>query len=613
MKNLLFLFLYLSIGAVFSQSQRGQPDSALAPFYHGVASGDPLHDRVIIWTRITSDTLTTDEVQVNWRVATDTGMTNIVASGMGISYELQDFTFKVDAVGLQPYTWYYYDFYALGRHSVRGRTRTAPQGDTDSLRFAVVSCSNYQHGYFNAYKHLMQRNDFDVVLHLGDYIYEYQVGGYSANMPDREHEPAHEVISLDDYRLRYSHYRLDKDLRKLHQQYPFITVWDDHESANDAYMNGADNHDPATEGPWSVRKYNSQRSYHEWMPIRTPQPGSPKIYRTIEYGDLVKLYMLDTRLEGRDEQVGVTSSLVNSPARNLLGQTQFNWLTTELSASTKQWNLLGQQVMMAPLKVFGVIVNSDQWDGYNYEREQLYNHIMNNNIPNMVVLTGDIHTSWANDLPLAGYNTSTGANSAGVEFVTTSITSPGFAIGFGTTIIKSNNPHIQYVDLTKHGFLILDINKQRTQGDWYYITTKLDTNSSAYFGEAYRVLDGERHLEQAATPSLRPNVTPAFAPCLPIDFGLSVAEEIMPLQLISAHPNPFSNELIAQLNLTQKTELKIQLTDLTGRLVYPAKTILMTVGINYFTINGSDLPQGTYVLLISDKEGRSVSKKLIRN
>ena len=430
MKLTASLILSLLFFSVYSQNlnPRKSLDPILYPFYHGVASGDPLSNAVILWTRFTDDTLSIDSVEINWRIATDTSMVNVINSGNGFAHVENDWTFKVDASGLSPDTWYYYDFEALNYHSIRGRTKTAPIGDNDSARFAVVSCSNYEHGYFNAYRYLRDRNDFDAVIHLGDYIYEYAAGGYSAGIVDRDNEPINEIITLEDYRVRYSHYRLDDDLRDLHQQYPFINVWDDHESANDSYVDGAQNHSPSTEGPWIERKSNATQAYHEWLPIRSPMPGDLQIYREINYGDLMSLYMLDTRLEGRSEQGGTSSD----PNRTLLGQNQFSWLTNELKTSNTKWNILGQQVMIAPLEVFGATLNDDQWDGYDYERTRLYDSITLNGIDNIIVLTGDIHTSWVNDIPLSNYDASNCTGSVGVEYVVTSVTSPG--LGFLGTV-----------------------------------------------------------------------------------------------------------------------------------------------------------------------------------
>jgi alkaline phosphatase D len=336
-KTLLLLTIILSFSVNAQDNIRASIDPLLYPFYHGVASGDPLSDRVILWTRVTDDTLTVDSVQVDWRIATDTSMNNIVNSGSGYAKASKDWTFKVDATGLQPNTWYYYDFNGLGWSSLRGRTKTAPVGDIDSVRFAIVSCSNWEHGYFHAYKHLKDRNDFDCVLHLGDYIYEYETGGFSANIAERVNEPTHEIITLEDYRLRYSHYRLDSDLRDLHQQFPFINIWDDHETANDSYIDGADNHDPGTEGSWVDRKAGATQAYHEWLPIRSPNATNTQIYRKFAWGDLIDLHMLDTRLEARVVQ---NSSAADDPNRPLLGTTQFDWLTNNLQTSTARWNIL---------------------------------------------------------------------------------------------------------------------------------------------------------------------------------------------------------------------------------------------------------------------------------
>jgi len=490
------LGLITNISLCQTEQTRAQIDPLLYPFYHGVASGDPLSDRVILWTRVTDDTLSVDSVLVAWRVATDTNMNNVISYGTGYATADKDWTFKVDAIGLAPGTWYYYDFMALDKFSLRGRTKTAPVGDVDSVRFAVVSCSNWEHGYFNAYKYLKERNDFECVLHLGDYIYEYETGGYSANISGRETEPSNEIISLDDYRMRYSHYHLDKDLRDIHQQYPFINIWDDHETANDSYMDGAENHDNGSEGSWNDRKNVATQAYHEWLPIRSPNGSNTQVYRKFAWGNLIDLHMLDTRLEGRVEQ---STTAANDPNRPLLGTDQYNWLTNNLQNSTAQWNILGQQVMMAPLKVFGVILNDDQWDGYAYERDQLYNFITINSINNLVVLTGDIHTSWVNDIPLNNYDNSNCTGSLGVEYVVTSVTSASTDLGFASSVIEAANSHMQYVDLTEKGYMILDVNQSRVQGDYYYMHDIETQGSGEYYGASYFVNDNEQCAFEASS------------------------------------------------------------------------------------------------------------------
>lgn len=595
MKHFL-LVLALLPGLLLAQQARNTLRTQFAPFYHGVASGDPLHDRVIIWTRVTPAEVNDLPIEGSWRMASDEAMTQIVNSGTFITNQAKDYTVKIDVTGLSASTCYYFDFQHNSSHSAVGRTRTADLGNNTNARFAVVSCSNYQHGYFNAYRAIAARNDINAVLHLGDYIYEYGAGAYSANIADRVHEPTNEIVSLEDYRLRYSHYRLDTDLQELHRNYPFICVWDDHESANDAYTEGADNHDPATQGAWADRKSNAIQAYFEWLPIRETSFEN-SIYRKIEYGNLLNLYMLDTRLEGRVAQVGATSGSLNDPNRTLLGLEQKNWLKNELLNSTAQWNILGQQVMMAPLLAFDIPVNTDQWDGYQAERAELLNFFVDSAIQNVVVLTGDIHTSWAMDLPLAGYNASTGANSAAVEFVTTSVTSPGFPIGVGVSLIQSFNAHIKYVDLTKKGYIILDINQQRTQAEWYHMADITTPNSGQSFAKAYYVNNGERKVTLTTTQSPSVALCP-LAPTAEID---NLAAETF--TLFGIYPNPFDEFFILHLGSLVPQNIQVDIIDAAGKIIFTQNNITINDGSAYFKIYASDLPAGSYLVQISSQDG----------
>lgn len=525
-------------------------ESCLAPFYHGVASGDPMHDKVIIWTRVTPDTVSADPVLVSWQMATDTGMTAIVKSGNIITGNTIDYTVKADVTGLNANTWYYYEFTCNGKKSPRGRTRTTPLNNADSLRFAIVSCANLEAGYFNAYKVLLNRADFDAVICLGDYIYEYESGGYSPNTAaNRQWLPSNEIISLSDYRQRYSTYHLDEDLRRLHQQFPFITIWDDHETANDSWMNGAENHTSASEGPFAVRKANAKQAYFEWLPIRQ-QIGTTdplQIFRKLTYGSLVDFIMLDTRLHGRDIQSGTSGATVTSTTRQLLGTDQFTWLGNRLDSSSAQWKIITQQVMLAPLKVFGQAVNGDQWDGYPAERTRVLNHIINHNIKNVVVVTGDIHSSWANDIPTTTYNGTTGAGSAGVEFVGPSVTSPGMSIPLGASAIQAANSHIKYAELSLHGFMIMDINTTRTQTDWYYINT-IDQSSSAYtHAKSMYVNQQERFLRSTNSASMpRNSIYGTMAPLCPriVNVPTSLTSTNNTIKILNVFPNPAQKELV---------------------------------------------------------------------
>lgn len=619
-KILFFVVLFFAyIISLVAQEHKISLQTCLKPFYHGIASGDPLPNKVIIWTRVTPDsTQINQSIIVNWKMATDTGMTNVVQTGVLLTDSSADFTVKVDVAGLNPNTFYYYEFQTGNALSPRGRTKTAPTGAAvDSLRFALVSCANFEAGYFNVYGSLLQRADFDAVLALGDYIYEYNTGGYSPNATvNRQWSPANEILSIADYRMRYSSYKLDNDLQKLHQQFPFIIVYDDHEFANDAWMNGAENHQP-NEGLWSIRKAMAQKAFFEWLPIRQVSTANPyQIYRTIKYGNLLELIMLDTRIQGRDLQAGTTGATVTANSRNLLGTTQYTWLTHKLDSSSAKWKVLGQQVMMAPLKVFGVAFNGDQWDGYPAERDRVYNYVLNHNISNMVVITGDIHSSWANDLPTATYNGSTGAGSAGVEFVTPSVTSPGISIPLGAPAIQAANSHIKYCDLSSHGYVIMDINKNRTQADWFNVST-IDSQSPSFsYAKSFYVNDLQRHLissNSAAIP--RNSIFSVKAPICPRTVAVvqpTGVNELFKPVILSAYPNPVNDYMTVQLYQPLDGDLVFSIYDMTGKLMAKQELKNSLNGVSKHFINTAELSTGTYLLNIH-AGGYSQTLKFIKN
>ena len=512
-------------------------------FRHGVASGDPLSDRVILWTRVSEATA---PLAVSYLVATDPELNNIVLSGTTMAEAARDYTVKVDAAGLMPGTSYYYRFTAGGVQSPTGRTRTAPVGALDRLRVGVASCSSLAHGFFNAYRKLAERADLDVILHLGDYIYEYGTGEYGSA---RAYEPEHEILVLADYRARHAQYKTDPDLQAVHRQFPFIAIWDDHETTDNSWRDGANNHTEGAEGIWAQRKAEAIQAYYEWMPIRQTDPANPeRIYRSFRYGDLADFVMLDTRLIGRDLQVGMTdSSSINDEARSLLGVEQIAFLQEQLGSAGAQWKFLGQQVMFGQLRIpslpelstltgltveqlqvlfdglpvvgtGGLIINADQWDGYRAERARVFDLLETLNIENAVVLTGDIHTSWAMDLsrdpanPLV-YNPLTGSGALGVEFVCTSITSPGLdALNPLTPVLRLLNPHMKYVDLAQKGYMVLDITPERTQSEWWYVDQIAAPGANESFGAAYAVDAGTRRLRAASGPSEPPASPTPLAP-----------------------------------------------------------------------------------------------------
>ncbi len=473
-------------------------------FSHGVASGDPLPDRVILWTRVTPADAA-GSLEIFWEIAEDPDFTVRRNAGRARAVADADYTVKIDADRLQPGTDYYYRFRALGRDTMLGRTRTAPSGDVANVRFAVASCSNYAFGYFHSYRHIAAREDLDAVLHLGDYIYEYGDGEYGDLRPL---DPPHEIVTLDDYRRRYAHYHTDADLQALHARHPMIAVWDDHESADNSWRDGAVNHD-ADEGEWRVRRAAAEQVYREWMPIRTGDDG--RIWRTLRYGDLVDLFMLDTRLWGRDAQLSPSDPAFLDPTRTILGADQEAWLDEELRDSTARWRVLGQQVMLGPWKLLGLpnsigggnIANEDQWDGYRAARARLFGLLREQAIDNVVVLTGDLHMSWALDLnddpnePLA-YDPVTGDGSIAVEFVVPSVTSPGLPGGNPQfrDLFLSQNPHILWGDVETHGYVVLDVTPERAEASYLHVGDIEQRGSGESVASTWTVLDGANRLRR---------------------------------------------------------------------------------------------------------------------
>lgn len=582
-------------------NQRVSLNPLMAPFYHGVASGDPTSTSFLIWTRITPET--PGDVSLSWEVATDTAFTNVVATGNGTATEAADYTLRAEVTGLQPDTWYYYRFSTGSETSIIGRSRTFPDGPVDRARIAVVSCADYQNGYYNAYNRIAARNDVDFVVHLGDYIYEYAAGS-----GDRQHEPETEIISLGDYRARYSQYRLDPDLIYLHQQYPMIAVWDDHESANNSWREGAENHTPGDEGDWEDRLDAAVQAYYEWLPIRQVDPNNQtRIYRNFTYGDLFELLMLDTRIIGRDEQVARDdNAAINDTSRTLLGQQQFDWVTDHLRNATATWKLLGQQVMFGPLggdlPVLGYqIANPDQWDGYTPERQSLLDTLQTHSVDNMVVLTGDIHTSWAMDVPYDRdtYDSGTGAGSACVEFVTPSITSANTEVDIPAFIegaIQSFNPHIKFTNFTNKGFYILDLTPTRAQADWFYVNTIAEPDTGLSWGAGYFAENGDNFIQEATAALDPPAQLPVPAPRAPAN-PVSRPEKAQPI-MVGAYPNPFVNSFEVQLIVYRQVELAVEVFDLNGSKLYEKQLGRRAPGAHFIPLRLPNLPNGTYFVRI---------------
>jgi alkaline phosphatase D len=533
-------------------------DTSLRPFYHGVASGDPLRRSVIIWTRVTpfwercgwSFHL---PVRVRWQVATDPELNNVVQQGVFKTGKWRDYTVKIEVDGLKPGRVYYYGFRALGKSSLTGRTKTLPRKGVDEVRFAHITCPSFQWGYFNGFERIAERNDLDAILTMGDYIYEYEPAEYQHPelIGERDPYPPKELIELEDYRGRYYQYRLSPGLRKAHQQHPMIAIWDDHETANDSWMHGAENHDPETEGSWEKRVANALKAYDEWIPIRMRHPNDKEIYRRFKYGDLVDLVMTEARLVGREEQIlpkGQDGSLTEEqlvelydPDRTLLGRKQLRWLTRKLVNSKAQWKIVSSSVMMMQLFGFGPngMGNLDAWDGYPAEREKIFEIIRSYGIRNFGVLSGDFHTSFAAALQSYGSNNDVpvplGAP-IGFEFTTPSISAANInelealqlpdgsvisplderwperhpvTLGFEQAFL-GGNPHIEYINLDQHGYAIIGFNEERAQADFYYVDTVLEPSTGVTFAAGWSVATDSTALTPAAEmPPLSDTPPPA--------------------------------------------------------------------------------------------------------
>lgn len=533
---------FLAVSAVMlgSLSVRGMPvlAAAAAHFTHGVASGDPLQDRVILWTRVLPGSGEPEAVQLEWQVASDQRFANIVASGTTSTGPARDFTVKVDASGLEPGQSYFYRFTAQGVSSPIGRTRTLPAAGVEQARLAVVSCSNYPQGYFNVYREIAAR-DCDAVVHLGDYIYEYPDGGYANPLileKGRHVQPVHEIVSLEDYRMRYGLYRSDADLQAIHQAHPFICVWDDHEITNNTFKEGAENHNPDQgEGDFGARRLAAIQAFHEWLPIR--EQGSMAegiIYRSFDFGDLASLIMMDTRLVGRDEQlthnmnIDMLRSQLADDSRSIIGGQQESWLAAKLQTSKDAgipWQIIGQQVIMGRKNIplvaneefapevreavansryamlrergqLGLPLNFDAWDGYPANRERVL-QMFREHANNAVVLAGDTHSSWAFDLH------DDDGDAIAVEFGTPSVSSPGFESFMPlpeeqlVNAFMRASPEMRYMRGLGRGWMELDITREKVSNAYYYVSTVMEQE---YAVEAIAPMDsfaGEHVIRQA--------------------------------------------------------------------------------------------------------------------
>lgn len=508
-----------------------QPNPQPLPFCHGVASGDPLPDAVVIWTRVTPDenavpgSMQGTPTAVHWEVSQSEDFTSVVASGDTVSSRSSDHTIHVDVQDLKPATVYFYRFTVTdgpleGAVSPVGRTLTAPANDAAirSMTLATFSCAYWENGYYAPYRDLAERawrGEVHLAVFLGDYIYEYAPKSDKAIKPVRLFEPNHETISLQDYRIRYGQTRTDPDVQAAHGALPWIMTWDDHEVANNNYKNGAENHTPMLEGDYEARRAAASKAYTEWMPVRAKALGDGGfLYRSFTFGDLFELSMMDLRTY-RDK-AGVLDGVISPTApRRMLGDEQYAWLIDTIRKSNASWNLLGNSVMFSPLALgvlrtnptlrpvldamtetmadsaqlftnvrdYGVLINSDQWDGYLMERKRLITDLAEAGATPFF-LTGDIHSEWAHTI----YDDET---PLGCEMVCTSITSSGAgdylkrAVGkhdginsIAYAYLGYSNPQMRHVNLDAHGYCLTNIRPDDVDMIWMRTANIADPNSA---------------------------------------------------------------------------------------------------------------------------------------
>jgi alkaline phosphatase D len=506
-------------------------------FTHGVASGEPRADGVMLWTRYVP--ARGDTAVIGYEVAEDPDFGRVVAKGDVVASSDNDFCAKPVVKGLAPDRWYYYRFTGADRTpSVTGRTRTMPEGRARRFRIAAFSCANKPFGWFNAYAHAAARNDIDLVVFLGDYLYEYVRGDYPSaqqSVANRPIEPAGEAYQLDSYRARYASYRVDPDLQRLHQLFPMLAIWDDHETANDAWKDGAENHQPEAEGTWEARKVAARRAFRDWLPM------SDEDYASYDIGDLLTLIRVETRLVGRDRQLDLGGTIAGAsdldaalvafrdgpladPKRSMMGAEQEAWVADRLKASVrsgKRWQLVAQQVLMGKLVTSpdatpdwlgpnpserarkrlnigiaatkaGIGFNPDAWGGYPAARARLLGAAQDAGA-DFVTIAGDSHNAWAFEL-------ANGGKPAGVEFGTNSVTSPGFEASLrGITpdrvaqSLMAANPELKWCDTSRRGYMTLSFTPDELRCDWQLLDTVRERSIRAATQTA-RVARGRRRM-----------------------------------------------------------------------------------------------------------------------
>ena len=486
------------------------PPTLTAPFAHGVASGDPTEDGVVLWTRVSAQEAS---VPLSYRVARDRDLRDVVAAGEVAAEAEHDHAVSVDVGGLEPATAYYYGFESGGQSSPVARTRTLAGPAAEGVRFAICSCAKFNAGYFNAYARIADRDDLDFVVHLGDYIYEAGNVPAKGQTPGadigRDFDPLTECRTLPEYRTRYAQYRSDADVQALHHALPVIATIDDHELADGAWAGGADAHVPEEHGPWSERLATAFRAREEWLPVRRPNPGDPsRVFRRVGVGELADLLLLDIR--SRRDQPALEPE-ASDPGRSMLGGEQREWLFGELQRSQARWRLLvspsilGRTWVVRPAEPLATALlklklidedgegpDEDQWDGYPAEREELLARL--GSAGDTIVLSGDIHVSFARAIHRDGTPLT-------VEITTPSLTSQNLdeKLGVGERseeilaaerAVLAAFDRIEWCDLASHGYVVVDVDRDRVRAEWWHVDGVLEPSAGERLGAAYEVRHG---------------------------------------------------------------------------------------------------------------------------
>ncbi len=589
----MFRITFILILALFCKDNYAQvlpprmfADSAFAPFYYGVASGSPTANSVILWTHVTPASLN-DSVILNWEVADDSLFANIVVNGVATADSMNDFTVKVKVTNLNANTVYYYHFTTNGISGRTGRTKTAPTGQTERVRCSVMSCSSIFSGYFNAYARLAERDNLDVLLHLGDHIYDFVDPDEEVRVSD---PPQPNPGNLAEYRAQYKYYLLDPDLRAARQQHPWIVIWDNH----DIKGNSGNDYE------------GSIRAFYEYVPVDVVDSSElQRIYHKVSYGSLLDIFLIDTDIYRNND------TLPNGAA-SMLGTVQRNWLLNELSASAATWKIIGNQKLFTSVTIpGGTTIPLSGWDNFDDERILLLNFLEQNNLKNNIVISGDAHLSFMMDLTtdpngLYGkYDTLTGTGAVGIEMLGSSISRgnldeatgiSGSILDFIETATLNTNPNFIFADMVSHGYGILDIKQDSVVGEFYF-SDILNESSAETFGGGAVCYNGANHWERklfeepVEVREQNDTMTSFTEPPVSDETTLSV--------IIT--PNPGDDQFIVELFNLRGNFAELHLCDLTGKEI--VSRIIQVNGTSQSeTIDMSAFHAGIYLLIVENNK-----------